>query len=645
VRSVPVPAEAQLRRCLRPEQVREVAEEVLALEGCLKCAVDVEWAYAEEQLFVLQARPITTDLRTYFTDVLPEDEAIWTSGFLNERFSRPVSPLGWSTIRELLEELAFRDPLRYLGCKGVNQLRITKLFRGHPYVNLFVFQTLYKVFPRSLLPEDAVRYFPQGKTELRQKVPYPRGLGDPRFLVSMLSHFLREPRVWSPWHNDRMWAEFVQRHQATMRTLHSEWQALDPEHLEVLATWELIERAQELNRQLLALHRWTLTHADLTYTLLRRLLRRWAGERAAPALFTGLIRGLPNKSLEANDALRRLAAIANSDAFTQALSAFLAEHGHRSFHLDIYYPTFSDDPQQVVSLVQRFREAERPGFGAHEEQQAQGKASGREQAVRLPWQQGAASDGAPAPEEALRSAREQCGPGPRGWMRRGILTAAARLARRYLPLREDQRYYWQQTLALMRRLFLGLGRALAQGGSLQHAEDVFFLTKTELKAAVLGQDGAVASAGLAASRRKQYARLCQEFDAAPEWAYPTFMRGNQPLEVEAADTQQRLQGRAVSAGLGRGRAIVLFEPSELSQVQAGDVLVARSVDPAWTAVFGLLAGLVTEHGGQLSHAAIVAREYGLPAVAGIAGATHLLRTGETVIVDGLSGVVIRVPGE
>jgi hypothetical protein len=169
-----VPPDMQDARVLTPQQVCQVAQTVLALERLLGCRQDMEWAWAEGHLFVLQARPITATAASFFTDVLPGDRDVWTAGFLNERFPTPVSPLGWSLARELLEELAFRDPLRYLGVRDTELPRITRLYRGHPYVNLFVFQTLYKVFPASLLPEDAARYFPEGAADLRLQVPYPR---------------------------------------------------------------------------------------------------------------------------------------------------------------------------------------------------------------------------------------------------------------------------------------------------------------------------------------------------------------------------------------------------------------------------------------------------------------------------------------
>jgi pyruvate,water dikinase len=95
----------------------------------------------------------------------------------------------------------------------------------------------------------------------------------------------------------------------------------------------------------------------------------------------------------------------------------------------------------------------------------------------------------------------------------------------------------------------------------------------------------------------------------------------------------------VSPGLAQGPARLVAGPWEFAKVQVGDVLVAPTADPGWTPLFGRLSGLVLETGGLLSHAAVVAREYGLPAVMGVPDATRQLRDGQIVRVDGAAGVV------
>jgi pyruvate,water dikinase len=102
------------------------------------------------------------------------------------------------------------------------------------------------------------------------------------------------------------------------------------------------------------------------------------------------------------------------------------------------------------------------------------------------------------------------------------------------------------------------------------------------------------------------------------------------------------RGRAISPGRARGVARVARSASELTRVQIGEILVAPSTDPAWTPVFTRIAGLVVARGGMLSHSAVVAREYRVPAVAGIEKIVDEVRDGEVIEVDGTEGIVSRV---
>ncbi|HZQ07748.1 MAG TPA: hypothetical protein VFD70_14285, partial [Anaerolineae bacterium] len=116
------------------------------------------------------------------------NQILWTAAFLNERFTDIVSPLGWSLVGALFEETALRDPLRYMGYPKAATIPATRLWHGHPYVNVEIFQILYKPFPDALVPADAVRYFPNGDIAFRNAVPYPTPRWSLRYLLSLGWH-------------------------------------------------------------------------------------------------------------------------------------------------------------------------------------------------------------------------------------------------------------------------------------------------------------------------------------------------------------------------------------------------------------------------------------------------------------------------
>ena len=624
-----------------PAQLVRVAQLALDLERHFGEPQDVEWGIADDRLHVFQSRPITAlSASSIFTDVFPDDGACWTSGFLEERFQEPLSPLGWSVIRPSFEEFALRDPLRYLGCDDFGDTPLTKLYRGHPYVNVEVFRRLYKLFPDWLLPEDAWRYFPEGDTRSRKRARLPRSVLDLRLWRSLLTSVAQDPASWSPFHNHLRWESFAQEYDGVVGEVEAELGRANAPTLE--AALRLVAVVQGINDRLLRIHRWSLTHADLLYTLLRRLGRAWIGPDYA-GICANLVSYLGDRSLEMDAELRCLverarrspeiaAALPEAESleelrdriggspegadFLTGVQVFLRSYGHRSFSLDIVRPGFGADPKQLLKLVLSLLE--------------EGGSPRNQQARR---------------EAAYRQAKRAVLASPLGSLRWAVFRQVVALAQIYVRLREDQRFHWQKGLATLRRLYLLVGQSLADRGVLAERDDVFFLRKEEIEE-VARVGGPSALRRLAIARRIEYVRLRDEHRHSPQKSYPRFLRGRRPLcEAESKPrTGERLTGLPVSPGRNRGRAKIVRAPEELPELQPGDVLVTQGADPGWTPLFGKIGALVMESGGQLSHGSVVAREYGIPAVVGIANVTEVLREGDLVLVDGDDGSVVKLAG-
>jgi pyruvate,water dikinase len=586
---------------LSRDQLQQVTKRVMDLEDFFGQPQDVEWGYHQDKLYLFQSRPITVIPVGFFTEVIPNDEFCWTSGFLNERFPQTLSPLGWTLIKDLIEPLGFRDPLRFMGFKPRAGMPILKLYRGHPFINMRVFQILFKPFPRCLLPEDTGRYFPGGNVELRKEAPYPCCLFDPRLMISMLWFFARDPANWSPLHNYRYWRKFASEYNGKLKSLQRKAEALG-EKADPQGALSIIEEAQNLSGRLLAIHRWSLIWAEIYYSILRRLLTAWMGAERANALSAQLISGLPNKSLELNKALDGLTG-------ESEWRAFLDTYGHRSYSLDVSQPTFMEDPDKVKQLADRIG----GGFDL------------KDRSAKRVY----------AEIETQRELRTQS----RGWFKARLFNLVHSYTQRYMPLREDQRFYWQKILALERRLILCIGKSMMDRDVLKRPEDIFFITMDELRQAVAGNGIPALEITL---RQKEFVRLQQSYQAAPWLSYPGFLQGNRPLENEDSQGGDIFRGQPVSPGLARGPARLVAMPDQFDEILPGDILVTRGADPGWTVFFGRIAGLVMEAGGQLSHASVVAREYGLPAVAGVSGVMQKIENGQEIVIDGLSGTVTRV---
>ena len=229
-----------------------------------------------------------------------------------------------------------------------------------------------------------------------------------------------------------------------------------------------------------------------------------------------------------------------------------------------------------------------------------------------------------------------------------FLTAYER-ARELWPLKEDHAFYIDQgTMATIRILIAEMGSRLAAKGVLDNPGDVFYITLTELKTAM---EGSAASdlmrrvEGRRAERERFFKVIPPRFlgtvplDGAAG-TQPEFHRMMGPSQIDGLEADASvLRGVAGSKGTATGPAVLVRSPEDFGKVKAGDVLVCTSTSPTWTPLFGTVAALVSDSGGALSHTAIVAREYGLPAVVGVRYGTSAISDGQVVTVDGTSGAV------
>ena len=216
------------------------------------------------------------------------------------------------------------------------------------------------------------------------------------------------------------------------------------------------------------------------------------------------------------------------------------------------------------------------------------------------------------------------------------LIAAAQVSIGY---RERARLKQALLYSRLRRVALAIGERLVRDRRLAERDDVFFLTSAELDDLLSGNamfPHAVPE--LVATRKAAHAAFAELQPAdvlrAREGEYPSW---HAPRSPAAADAE--LTGASVCGGKSTGRARVLSTVHEARSLLPGDILVTRQTDPGWAPAFVAIGGLVLERGGMLSHGAILAREYGIPTLVGVADATTRIPDGATVALDGDLGVL------
>jgi phosphohistidine swiveling domain-containing protein len=228
------------------------------------------------------------------------------------------------------------------------------------------------------------------------------------------------------------------------------------------------------------------------------------------------------------------------------------------------------------------------------------------------------------------------------------LQGALDLSLRMNPLTPDHHFYIDQaTNAYLRLVLVAIGRRLVEAGSLDDAEDVVFLRYNELRALMAGQPEFDARE-LVSDRRDE--REHASTIRPPDWvgtatedalAFPYWTLWGFPEKFYRPPPEKagEVRGLAGSPGVVEGIARTIDTLEQADQVKEGEILVCRMTNPAWVVLFTKIAGLVTDAGGVAAHPAVVAREFGLPAVVGTSNATALIKTGDRVRVNGNTGLV------
>jgi phosphohistidine swiveling domain-containing protein len=357
-----------------------------------------------------------------------------------------------------------------------------------------------------------------------------------------------------------------------------------------------------------------------------------------------LLQGFRNKTVEAGDGLWHLSteartrpqvmkvlsesppskvhdalpAVEGGSAFRDAVDEYTRNYGWRAAELDVAEVTWREDPAPVYTLV-------------------------REYATRDDYDPQAEFKSLVAAREAReRVLVEKIAGGPVELFKQSLT-----FAQQYLPIQEDHNFWIdQQGLCVQRMPILEAGRRLVSAGRINAVDDVFLLNYDEVQDAIRGGSGDLRE--LVEQRRAERERFN---DIKP----PDALGTTPPPEVLAQENESMtkffgapppenpdprvINGNGASAGNKTGTARVILALHDAGRLKAGEILVCPATMPPWTPLFGLASAVVTDHGGVLSHTAIVAREYQIPAVVGTKLGTSLIQDGQTITVEGTAGTV------
>lgn len=298
-----------------------------------------------------------------------------------------------------------------------------------------------------------------------------------------------------------------------------------------------------------------------------------------------------------------------------AIAAFLDRYGARGLaEIDLGRPRWRENPRQVIQMIQNYLHIEDPN-----------------QAPDVVFGRGTLA--AQQVIDAYVAAAEKL---PNGRWRAKMLRWTAQRVRALAGLRESPKFFVIRMMGIVRQAFLKSGAELVAQGILDQPDDLFFLYLSELKQLAAGEDGDWRQ--LVAQRRADYRREMRRRQI-PRLLLSDGRAFYDGLgAANGSDDNGVLTGSPVSPGVVEGIVHIVFDPHG-ANLLPGEILVCPGTDPAWTPLFLAAAGLVMEVGGLMTHGSVVAREYGIPAVVGVDRVTGRLKTGQRVRVDGSTGQV------
>ena len=610
--------------CLTTAQLHDLHDVSTVVTERIGPRRDLEWAIADGRLFVLQDRPITN---------LPSDDPVdvWSRRFGDEYLSDCTLPLPEDLMVPWIIEMSMKEMAGLQGRHDMAAMAPVRLHHGYAYFSSAYFIEGLRMLPPSMRSNDADQWFPPLVLARIRAATW-----DPRLLAGF---------ALAPWRDRRR--SGLKNNLAALETHCAAIEEtilpkLDQDYGTLSETeWRRqYDEVNALGEEHFRIVRWGMTiYNSFLHALLRRILESWCAD-ASGELYQHVISGLDGtRTATINTEIAALARSALDDSdltamvrdgaayhhvrtrteashFWRCYDEFLVRHGHRSDSRDIARPRWREQPHLILELVRaQLRAADTVAACPQSNSSRQRR------------------------HTAEAEARARLGRSPLAWLRKPILVRLMALVQDYTRYRENQRYHLDYLLTHLRSLVLEQAKRLVRRGVLVDADDVFLLSGEEFFTFLADRTAPAELAGKLDARRAEFARNAGRLPATY-----LFDDVETEVDVELSDEHPDLPegaigGTAFCHGQATGPARVVHTLADLGTVDAGDILVAPNIDPGWTSVFPLLSGLVVETGGKLSHGAILSREYGIPAVGGITGATKTITDRVEITVNGHTGSV------
>ncbi len=611
---------------LTDDQLMKLYQVGLQVENLYEQPMDIEWALADDKIVLLQARPITVKTQTISISdeeiqkliqaeistlerIADGKNTVWSHHNIAEVLPAPL-PMTWEIIKDFMSgQGGLGKAYRSLGfhpSKHVDKNGILDIICGRIYINLNrEAELFFDGFPlvhnfEELKQNPRKALYAQAKTDIKHSTP--------SFWMRLPQHIIRMTKAELQLNKCRSDYDQILREQE-IPDFHEMVRLEQPVSYTELSDKELVHKFREWTQKTLD----TFAPKALVATLLaafslqrlENVLKKCMNEDEAKGLASRLISGESgNLTVETNDKLWQ---VANNE---MSLNDFLTDYGHRAVgEFELAEPRWREDTTYLEQIIQSYAQQNVKHADTSETNIQHLK---RQHFKRQREQRETAQIELDTLLETHKKLKKQIG-------------IELDYTRRYMPFRETAKFYLMLGYEQIRRTLVELDNRYKLEG------DIFYLLPDELEGLIEGER----YNDLIIERRELRKKLIQI--PMPDVIFSDAL--NCIGQHEQIDGLETFTGLGVSAGEAKGIARVLVSPSDIKPTDKDYILVCPSTDPAWTPLFLKAAGLVMERGGMLSHGAVVAREYGVPAVVNIADATRSIVDGQILHVNGNQGTV------
>ncbi len=628
VREQEVPNERSVAWSLDGKQIKRLAKLAGKVEAEFSCPQDIEWAVCKKRIYLLQSRPITGIPRQRSW----EDRQIWSNSPAKEVMPDVVTPITFSMLLETIGEKFF-DPIFRMLCCDRRDHPVYSLIAGRIYFNANIWGAVLRYIPGGRgadLMEMAGGH--KGLQEMVERLRTAPDQDLPDINFSLLRFILKIPLL--------MIGSLLNTPKKGRRILtwisarNEKWSHLNVSNL---SAEQIMTSSQQLRtdlRQLLN-HILYLFSILAAFPVLHIVCTKWLSDDgscanrllAAVGDMDDALAGLDlwRLAVAAQDTPQLRDLIVSNDnwhtiqpklsetdsgkEFLRDWREFMDRHGHHCRgELELYNPRWAETPDYVLKLVRTYI--------------AQvGKTDPVQNFADI--------------AQERKKLEQECRKKLTNPVKRMIFNRLLARSQQGSIFRENVKSQVIKLVVALRKMLLELGRKLHAKGVLKNRDDIFFLRLEELESAVQGKADFDVHRVITARRA--------EYDKNKSIMPPDVVFGKfdpDKYVPESVDTNvETLTGLAVSPGVATGRARVILRADGDRHVLAREVLVAPFTDPGWTPYFVTAAAVVMDQGGILSHGSIIAREYGIPAVVNVGAATKIIKTGQTLEVDGNRGMI------